>query len=430
VDNLAKGIRAQDIHTGLQDVNLGAFAVDTANLRLVAMAERLAIHVRGTDVIDDFERFKYMASQLGIDPVGLPEVLRVLQELDWARVIGSGASRTVEEKVPYFTSVFATGGEHLTTLGPTSLEQSILEATDLLALTPMPLESVSKKLGLSKQEATRMLDLGRSGGIIDVYQSEDSGESILYSPLFWSENLKKLEQVGRLLRTYGAATVADELEHVRQYQGSPVDPSTFSTGGVMKGAKAILRDAVHRGLLLAPSVSSMAGMKHFLFLPTVETEPGSRVLLEKAMAVLSSVRYGQHFGTITRVFDPSLIINKLLTSPQHQIGSHSEIPRQYATLVGRGMGRILQDISHPGRAFFRLNPSKENLAALRLALDLLSKGQKVEGRGLDEAATATLFGTGQYQESLQVLPRVRRGTKMSGETASFYFDKLLDKVRE
>src|SRR3989338_7328515 len=106
LDPVKVGLRAQDIQTSLQDVDLGPLGAETKNLRLLGMAERLAIHIRGTDVIDDYKRLEYIGSQFGIDSLVLPSVLNVLEELEWVRVEGKGAKRKVEESVPFFRDIY------------------------------------------------------------------------------------------------------------------------------------------------------------------------------------------------------------------------------------------------------------------------------------------------------------------------------------
>lgn len=67
----------------LQAMDLGALGAETKNIRLVGMAERLTIHIRGSDVIEDQRGLEYIASQFDIDALLLPRVLEVLQEIGW-----------------------------------------------------------------------------------------------------------------------------------------------------------------------------------------------------------------------------------------------------------------------------------------------------------------------------------------------------------
>ncbi|MCK4816756.1 hypothetical protein KA005_13380, partial [bacterium] len=124
------------------------------------------------------------------------------------------------------------------------------------------------------------------------------------------------------------------------------------------------------GCIPTPSVNSSAGEKFFVFTPLQGVGKLEKALLEKARAIIACVRYGQHFATVTKIFDPLLILERL--QGRKKIGAHSEILRQYALLHKLGVGKIARDRFHSDRFNFHLIDTEDNMRALELAIQYLT----------------------------------------------------------
>lgn len=430
LSSLRIGVRSQDIQTSLQGIDLGALNPETKNIRLIGMAERLAIHIRGADVIDDYKRLEYIASQFDIDSLILPRVLNVLEEINWIRVRGEGDKISkVEETVPYFSDIYGTMGEYYKSSHPSEIEDATLTVTDCLALSPVGEEEIQRKLGLEKNEYEMLLDIGKSGRFLNEYESPQTGERVLYSPLYWTENPEKIETIFNLLKKFGAEKITGALRRVRDYQGFPLPDNLLSgkPSKLLREEDLIIFEAINKGMLLAPKVDSLRGGKHFAFTPYVGIPIEEKIILEKAMAILACVRYGQHFGSITKIKYPAAILDSLLESP-HRIGSHTEIKRQYAILVGRGVGRIFPDRFSKDRYYFQLIETEENIKALKLAKDLLTVGEVISEKGLIPELQEVLFYPGSYEEAARTLPKIKRPSRVSEETQEHIFN-IMDALR-
>jgi hypothetical protein len=154
-------------------------------------------------------------------------------------------------------------------------------------------------------------------------------------------------------------------------------------------------------------------------------------VLQKARAILSCIRYGQHFGTITSIVDPSAIINALIQ--RGRIGPHSEIPMQYAILVVENVARVTRDTKFSGRFNLEIVGTEENLKSLRLAADMLAVGEAIRDRGLDDGARTMLFASGTFKEPTTVraeVARSRRAPKYSPGVLKRQIEQLIDDVRQ
>lgn len=430
IEPLKIGIRCQDIQTSLQDFDMGPLGVETKNIRLLGMAERLAIHIRGSDVIDDYRKLEYVSSQFGIDPLILKETLRVLEDVGWIRVKSRGSNIIrVEETVPYFNDIYSEIGEYYENISHSEVEDAIIGVTDLLALSPLGELELKGKFGIDNSLFDTILDIGKTGMFIDKYELEDSGESVLYSPLYWVENPEKVEKIYEMLKKYGAENILNSLNTIRNYQGYPLPDSLFSKEQVNLTKKdEIFIELIKNGMLLTPRVNSHSGEKNFAFTPNVGVSIEEKVILEKAMAILSCIRYGEHFAMITKIKFPGVIIDRLLSSP-YKIGSHTEIRRQYAILVSRGVGRIFPDSTNSKRWYFQLIDTKENLKAVRLAKDMLLVGESISQRGVVEELKKVFFYHGSYEEYQRVPPKLKKSPYVSEKTEEKIFSKIIDSLR-
>jgi len=431
LDHIKIGLRTQDIQTSVQDIDLGPLNAEIKKIRLIGMAERLAIHIRGADVIDDYKKLEYIASQFGIDSLVLPNVLEVLEELEWARVDKEGnVIKKVEESVPYFSDIYSTAGEYFNNTDHSEIEDAAIEVCDILSLSPFGEEELKNKIGVDDDEFNIILDIGKSGKIIDHYKSEKTNEKVLYSPLYWIENPDKIEIVYDLLKTFGADRIYNALKNIRDYQGFPL-PAGFMKGdyGHIHKDMEVLSEMIRRGVVLAPEVSSLKGKRSFAFTPYTGIPIEEKLILEKAMCILSCIRYGEHFGTITRVKYPELLLNTLLSPPHRTKKPHTEARMQYALLVGRGIGRIFPSRQYSNRYYFELIPTEENKKAVQLAKDLLRVGEAVYGKGVSTKLQEILFYPGSYKEAMRTLPKLRIPPQISGKTQEQILNRIMDALR-
>lgn len=419
------GLRVQDIQTGLQDIELRGVATGLMDdTRLVGMAARLAIHIRGAEIIEDYDRLTVVASELGIDSLILPNVLHALQEVEFATLEGKPPDLKVYEDVPYFKDIYEELGTLWESRAPSELQQASVEILQDLAMSPTSEEALRKDYPLEELPWSLIKDIGGAGGYIKTYQSSIDNADVVYSPLFWEENPKAMLD---LLKTFPAKEIADAIKEVQLYQGYPIP--NLREGETSRKDQIIL-EAMQRGLLPTPAVESFRGKRYFAFTPYaggVSLAPEEKAILNKARIILSCVRYGEHFGTITKIRDPEAILHALQT--RGRIGPHTEIGKQYALLAVRGIGRIVRDTQISSRYWLEIIDTPENRKAFVLAKDILVVGEAITDRGLDDRARAMVFQSGRLQEPLTTIAEARRQPSLSDESICRLLDRITDTVR-
>jgi hypothetical protein len=268
------GLRCHDVHAGLRNVDPNsATLTPLADTRMVGMAASLASLVRGQDVVSDAEALKAIAAdQLDISPYAFAPVVDTLERAGMADVQRRGPKIvSFTENVPFHENLYERLGASWRDQEPNQLAQEMLAVVDRLAASPVPAEELEDELGLDRGDVPRLLEVGKASELIKGVSLID-GE-VLYSPFFGFENP---ELLATLLESHGSGRVADDLAAVRGHQGLPLDDA----------AHPALADAISRGFILAPSVTTPVGREQpFAALPYLP----DRSLLTARKAVLDEV---------------------------------------------------------------------------------------------------------------------------------------------
>ena len=391
IDNYAIGLRVLDIEHGFRETRPDGYVqTELGTSLLMGKALNLALHIRGFNVIKDYKGLSYAAAELGVNSTELPTVLGELQEIEWVRLVGTGRNiKRVEVLVPALRDGFEVVGQRWRELGPTQVEEaSVLALADAI-VRPYSESSLRSDLGLSRELANAVLEVGEAGTFLRRYRL-DNGERIIYSPLYGDSNPEKALE---LVKKYGDKRVRTLVERVRSQQGVPVEQLS---------GDSFIREAIRSGLLMAPAVKD----KRFVFTPQQGIVQEETVILDKARAIVSCVRYGQNYAEITKIFSPKAIVDALIS--RKRLKPHSEHLQQYGLLAKKGIGRVDQVGS---KWQFTISDTPDNMKALQVAKDLLETGDAVS-QNVDEAAQAKILNpSASYSTPVSQRVRINREAK-------------------
>lgn len=419
-------VRAQDIQTGLQGYRVFHFEA----LLRVGAAARLAIHIRGRDAIE-YDRLKELAALLfGVEKLAFPAVLKVLEEIEFARVVGTGSRRLVIPEVPYFDELYSRLSEYAEVQELNEYEKMSIEILQRLASGPALQRDIMRDLDLGKQTEEVVIDLGKAGSYIDSYETTD-GDAVLISPVYFSE---KPEEVAKAVGEYGVESTSLVFNAVRAHPGWPLAAilRDRAIGNVELHPEQVelVKVLVSKGILQPPAVTTTrTGTNHFVFTPPLGSERVrviEKEIYEKAMALIAAVRQGQHFAAYP-IRSPRAVINALLRD--RWLRPTTEAKEQWRAVA---LLRIC-DLVHVGGGWYevRLICTEENLRAVKLALQLFDAGDVIEDRGLDSRARIVLEGGDIYHESLRGVRLVKEQTALaeSARCIQGLIDQLLEQLQ-
>lgn len=402
-DDATTGIRAHDMNPGLVTVTSGLVNAYFRDTRLMGSVAQVISLISGLQVVR-YQPLLTAAGEMGIDDTLLEKSIGELQELDQIRLVSERTgNHRVEVRTRQVGDRYRGIGERWRQKQPTEIEQVALDLLDRLSLAPQYEDEMRGFYDLSGQDFQVLSDVLESCGVLGRCVSPANGRTILYSPLYWVDNPSKF--LG-LAEAHGLEDVTQAVQEVRGYQGMPED----------RVSRSVLRAVIESGILPTTTVVSSAGPKRFIFTPVQGVQKMERTVLDKALALISCVRYGQHHATITRLrWSASDLLQTL--KDRKRIGPHSEARAQYSPLVALFVGRIEEET--PGRFTFHLYDTPENLRALDIAINLSSMGATpIRSRQSEAAASSLLLVPGNFEDPTRTRIGVKRTVKKSTESAA------------
>lgn len=384
------------IASNIDDAN-SAELVDYEMSRAAGQAARLAMLIRGQDVIEDEQRLKKIAAyELGIHPAEYTVAKQLLMEADLVeeRTTKTGKS-VLNEKVSRLdhSDNYRRVGELWLSRGDrTHKEEAIIYTLDSVIESPKAISAIDPLLALKKDELSAVLELGTNAGIID---SVDAAKKVYYSPLLWDVNQKKLAE---FLKTVASSSFGDILKKLRR-------PGTDFT----EVKDPLVAQAISGGILPSYGVTSTGGKRVYSFKPYTGgllNSEAQKTVLDKARALVACLRYGSEAATITKIRNPLAILNAI-TDPSREYGlkPHSELKLQYGMLVSKQIGRVIQTGE---RYVFQLIPTDDNLKACAIARELLSNNGELMAEKDLGASAALHMVNGSIQHPLKEVKVARK----------------------
>lgn len=408
------GLRLLEFECGIaaniDDTN-SAELVDYEVSRSTGQAARLAMLIRGQDVIEDEQRLKKVAAyELGIHPAEYTVAKRLLMEVDLIEERTTKTGKTVlnekTSRIDHSDNYGRVGELWLLRSHRTPKEQAIIHTLDAVIDSPRAIKALDPLHGLKKTDLSAVLELGSNAGIIDTV---DPAKAFYYSPLLWDVSPNKL---GLFLKTASESSFSAVLKKLKK-------PGT----DVTKAKDPLVLQAISGGILPCYRVASTGGERVYSFTPYTggllnsETQ---KTILDKARALISCLRYGSEAATITRIRNPLRILDALTDSTRnYALKPHSELKLQYGMLVAKQIGRVIQVGQ---RYIFQLIPTDDNLRACAIARELLSHGELMGEKDLGASAALHMVN-GTIQHPL-------REVKIARKKRPARADELIDLVEQ
>lgn len=414
MDKVLIGLRAQDFHESLRVTGtFGPKDVHFEKTLLVGKAASLAMHLRGLLYVDNITQLKYAASSLGISSLELPQVLRVLEEVDFVSTVKSGDEiKRVEIKVPEFRSGYEDLGERWQQLKPSEIEQASIVTLEKLYRGPVEFNLLKKKLGIGSTEFSILSDVMTSGQLLSVHPVD--GIEMAFTALAVDGNPQAYLQWAKKF----PMEVQSALATLREHQGLPMDAPA------MKKNPA-LSDALATGVLLPVQVAGATGEHRFIFAPQGGLNPEERTILDKARAILACVRYGQNYAAGVKIRSPRKIL-QILREKKRFTKGHPDLLSQYGLLVEKMVGEPFKEFN--GHWNFQVHDNEENMKALDIAAEMLVHGESPSAH-IDLEAQKALFSTTGYLSPPATRPHLSQSIRASTETRGEIIRQLANLAR-
>jgi hypothetical protein len=402
------GLRAQDVYSGLQTVDQtsGLIAAELDTTRLAGMAATVAANIRGIDLIKDPKTLTVIAAQQwGIDSFALPRVLETLEEVEYITQHrdARGKVSQIDEHIPLLhDDMYERLGTNWQASDPSEVDEAAVDTLEVLAGAPVRVSELQARIG-DGDTLGHVLAIGEAAQFTRRLSLSD-GDELVWSPFCAYE---KPEALTALFERFTDDQVREQFARLREYQGLPVE-----------GDAGVLSQAVGQGILLANTIKGSGGEASFAFVPYRASTAQLRmqkVILDKAIILLACVRYGQH-KAVHPILYPAAILRKLRDGGP--LRASTEAGSQYLTAAQEQILRL----ERAGGGYFRaqLIDTPDNVAAVDLALDLLTHGEPVAVR--EDPNQRLLFTGGQYLTPLMTMKEREPRARLSGDTVLSLLD--------
>lgn len=357
MDNKSIGIRSLDIQTGLYKYNDPILDLKIGETILIGKAASLASHLRGIQVIEDYEALKALASKVGISSTELVGVLEILHEIEYVRIVGKKRRPTkIEVLITIFEETYDLLGEKWKDDNPDEFERKMIGIINDLAHFRVAEQDVISKYDLKNDDMEIIKSIGINGGFLDSYS--EKGQEFLFSPIYMEENPQKIM---KFLDDYDEGQVKGTLDLLNSKPGYPI----VNLGNIEDN---IILGLMSNNILQTPAITASGGRVNFLFTPY--TNITDKEMVKQARNVVSAVRYGEKFSQYSTLKYPALFLQRLIERGYIGETPHSDIEAQYGVLRDSGLGRI-EEIGQ-GRYRFYLADTPYAKDVVKLAKSMIT----------------------------------------------------------
>jgi hypothetical protein len=415
LDASHSGLRAHDVHQGLQvsglDRGSGLLGRELFTTQEIGMAAALASWIKGQDVLDVESLREFAANQLDINTFAFDRVVQILAELEFVRGLTLSGHRVKSffESVPEMhETMYGRLGAKWSEQGPTEIESSLLGTVEQLSRGPAAVD----ELDVDPKVRQKVLDLGSRAEAIRLINV--AGREIAYSPFFSIEQPTAVEAA---LKTVDLVEVQRAIRSVRDHQGLPLSVAVSGS---------TLNKLVGAGLMAGPALKRADGTSEtFAVAPyglSPELRSIKRPILDKAQAMVAAMRMGEHFGTVTKLRYPALVLHKLKSG--YVAAAHTDTPRQWAMLYRLGVVEFVPQGSLKGIRLVR-DKHGDNEAAVQIAIDLLEHGEAADAKEWHDQAAQSLLVEGRYLTPIQGVREARQREELADEDYTRIIETLM-----
>ncbi|MDB4433324.1 hypothetical protein N9166_01155, partial [bacterium] len=191
------GLRLLELEAGLAE-NVRPESVELVDYeasRVHGRAARLAMLVRGQDVIEDVRRLRQIAAaELKISGADFNAATRALQEADLLEERTTRLGKTVfNEKVQrlnYSTNYERIGALWRAVPDKSHKEEALVETLDEVIVAPRVLREIAPLQSLDNTDRKLVIEVGNNACVLDALG--EGADPVMFTPLLWDVDREKL----------------------------------------------------------------------------------------------------------------------------------------------------------------------------------------------------------------------------------------------
>ncbi|MCK4783152.1 MAG: hypothetical protein KAV87_05325, partial [Desulfobacteraceae bacterium] len=269
---------------------------------------------------------------------------------------------------------------------------------DALSKSPLSRDWVHQSMGADKQTFQEILEIGNAGSYIDTVQTTQG--KILTSPMYFSENP---DEFAEIVARHGDQDVKRVIGLLRQNPGCPlafIKAGEVGDNRLNQNELRVACSIVKRALTQPPAIRSRGIDHHFIFTPRIGTEKIEVIekhIYERAIAIVSAIRFGQYFAD-WKIHSPIELLQALCD--RGRLKPPLTVRDQYVRLAMQGIVRFDPP---PPKSFKEVVfiDNRENRRAMFIAIEMLREQGAEPSRPADLKAVRALSSDASYLEFIR-----------------------------
>ena len=309
----------------------------------------------------------------------------------------------VKENVPPTSDILSTLGKVWKGSNYTPVEEASLISLSELSKRPFSKDGLVSELNIDEPDFETLFDYGDQAGYLGKITSERNNSDIIWTPLYWATNSKKVIQFLSVKSEPEFGALGNLTQQLIKHPGTPIEM-------IDRRYHSLVDAGIAYGMFPSNQVTDRKNQPYiYAFAATPQFEVDSNAdLFEKARVIVACIRHGQYHAEKSKIRYPQAILNAMRNNTMKP---HSYADIQYAVLALQGIIKLEPVHMSYGKAFkvSWIDTPENNLAA-DMASQLLGGGEIVGSTKEDLDAHNILvegmFSYSSEQRRLRISKRV------------------------
>lgn len=416
LENAQIATKCVEVSKSLVNTQIGLHSYELQTTRKIGDAARFAATIRMSGHMSEGV-LAAVGDSLKIDfRIISAEIIPMFKDYGWIDTINEGSHiKRIDEDIPPIDDVLSTLGKRWNDEEPAEIERGTIYSLAQTSTRPTDKAALMSEIEVNEDVFQPILEYGTQAKYLGTFSSEESGNDIIWSPLYWNNKSDALLKYLRKQDDSQLEMLSNLAMEITALPGIPKE-------NISQGNYNLLDSGIHFGFYSQVEILRDNKNYRYIFPPSsyFSLEP-KKDIFEKARMIVACIRHGQYHAEVSRILYPVSILRAMVTNTMKP---HPYALVQYALLKLHGIIDLIPAETKYGSAYkvIWINSPENNLAA-EMAEQLL-KGEEIYPHTSQEVeAKKVLFG-GEYNYSSEQ----RRLIPASCITGGNHYKRLMEHV--
>ena len=180
-------VKCLEVSKCFSNKTIGISSYHLEDTILIGDIARLAVNIRQSEILNP-EQIAAIGDILNIDyRIINSGIMPLMEKFGWLYPERGG----LYEEIPPLEDVLCTLGNHWEDSEPTNIDISTIKSLSILNNKPASKEALQSEIGIPIDDFELALDYGIKANFFGSFESDETGEEIIWTPYYWNRNSAK-----------------------------------------------------------------------------------------------------------------------------------------------------------------------------------------------------------------------------------------------